>query len=280
MNPLASQTIVCQNLEYRLEGSRLLSGVNAEFQGGQINVILGQNGAGKSTLLKLIAKSSEPSGGEILWQGKNLQEIPLGKLALKRAVVEQQQRMLFDFTVQELVGLGLEVQLSSELVEFYQGYAHEFAVILERLLETFDLIDLAERSVLSLSGGEFQRVQLARAMAQIWPLDSMDKQELDFSGRWLLMDEWNAALDMRHQQCFSALLRQWCQQKLGVIMVVHDLPLAFQLAEQVMILKKGRLFIEGKPEDVLQQGVLQEALEMQTQTFTAANGKSLHLPVF
>ncbi|QKI89875.1 ATP-binding cassette domain-containing protein [Thiomicrorhabdus xiamenensis] len=273
--------IVCQNLAYRIAKTELLEEINAEFQSGQINVILGQNGAGKSTLLSLVAKSLEPTEGEIFWHKEALSSISLQALALQRAVVEQQQGVQFDFTVRQLVSLGLEIQYSSELLE---AYRHEgrFERCLQRIITICDLDNLLDRSILSLSGGEFKRAQLARALAQIWPLGDCEKrgEEMDFSGRWLLMDEWNAALDMRHQQCFAAMLRQWCRQGLGVIMVVHDLPLAMQLADRVLLLKQGQVVAEGEAKEVLQPLILQEALEMQLQSFHDESGQALYLPQF
>ncbi|BBP45146.1 hemin import ATP-binding protein HmuV [Thiosulfatimonas sediminis] len=270
--------IQCRNLGFNVDKKQLLQDVTADFVGGQVNVILGQNGAGKSTLLKLLAKSLHSSSGSIQWQGQSLQAISLPQLALQRAVVEQQQAMQFDFSVRQLASLGLEIQFGSELLEAYQHSA-DFDGLLYEILRVCDLTDFAERSVLSLSGGEFKRAHLARALAQIWPVEQVQQESPDFSGKWLLLDEWNAALDMRHQQCFALLLREWCRQGLGVIMVLHDLPLAQQLADRVLLLKDGAVFAEGGAQNVLQQQTLEQGLQMQLQSVTQ-NGKAYFLPKF
>lgn len=271
--------IKCDNVSFQQGSAKLLNFVDAEFIAGQINLILGQNGAGKSTLLKLLAKSLQPSTGTIDWQGQNLQTLALQTLALQRSVVEQQQTMQFDFSVRQLVSLGLEIQWGSELAEAYEPAA-DFESVLTRILRICDLLALAERSVLSLSGGEFKRAHLARALAQIWPLQEAKQERPDFTGRWLLLDEWNAALDMRHQQCFATMLREWCLQGLGVIMVVHDLPLAQQLADRVLLLKDGQVFSEGKAHQVLQKQTLEQGLQMQLQDVQQVDGKTLFLPKF
>lgn len=275
--------IRCLNLSFDVAGKSLLSQVTAEFYAGQINVILGQNGAGKSTLLRLLAKTHSLPAGQIIWQGKELSELSLSSLALQRAVVEQQQSLQFDFSVRQLVSLGLEVQFGSELVEAYQHNSdalYDFDAILDKILRTCDLTAFAERSVLSLSGGEFKRAQIARAIAQIWPIFADADVMPDFTGRWLFLDEWNAALDMRHQQCFASLLRSWAAQGLGVIMVLHDLPLAMQLADSVVVLKNGEVFAQGDAQEVMTQSTLQEGLEMQLQSVTSEQGQKILLPKF
>ena len=273
------QAIKCHNLSFQQGEKYLLSQVNASFIAGKVNLILGQNGAGKSTLLKLLAKSQQPSSGAIDWREQDLQTLPLPELALQRAVVEQQQTMQFDFSVRQLVSLGLEIQFGSELMKAYQHVA-DFDAVLNRILQICDLGDLAERSVLNLSGGEFKRAHLACALAQIWPLQQTEQEQPDFSGKWLLLDEWNAALDMRHQQCFASLLKTWCAQGLGVIMVVHDLPLAQQLADRVLLLKDGQVFAEGDSQTVLQKTTLENGLQMNLQIVEQSDGKTMLLPKF
>lgn len=271
--------IHCQNLSYQIGSKNILQAISATFYSGKINVILGQNGAGKSTLLKLLAKSETLPAGQIVWQQQDLASLSLGELALQRSVVEQQQAMQFDFSVRQLVSLGLEVQFGSELLEAYE-HPFDFEAVLDKILRTCDLTQFAKRSVLSLSGGEFKRAQIARAIAQIWPVQSTENPVLDFTGRWLFLDEWNAALDMRHQQCFASLLRTWAGQGLGVIMVVHDLPLAMQLADQVVLLKGGQVFAQGSANEVLSAEVLQSGLEMQLQTLITQQGQEVFLPKF
>lgn len=277
--------IVCQNLCFSASGKALLEELHLHFHSAQINVILGQNGAGKSTLLKLLAKAYPLAAGKIAWHGVDLSTIYLADLAPRRAVVEQAQSLQFDFSVRQLVSLGLEVQFGSELVEAYHR-PEQFEQQLDKILRTCDLLDFAERSVLSLSGGELKRAQIARAIAQIWPVTPVVTEQAvgqsapDFTGRWLFLDEWNSALDIQHQQCFASLLRTWAQQGLGIIMVVHDLPLAMQLADWVVVLQAGKLFAQGPAAAVLTQEVLENAMQMRLQTVTTEQGQSVFLPKF
>lgn len=269
--------ILCQQLGFEVAGQSLLKQVDAQFYPASINVILGQNGAGKSTLLQVIAKAKSVTSGQIQWQGRDLKKMSLAELARKRAVVEQSQPLQFDFSVRQFVSLGLEVQFGSELLEAYRR-STDFEQVLNKLLRTCDLTQFAERSILSLSGGEFKRAQIARAVAQIWPIHA--NQVDDFTGRWLLLDEWNAALDIGHQQCFASLLRTWAEQGLGVIMAVHDLPLAMQLADSVLLLKDGQRFAHGAAQSVFRQSTLEAGLQMQLQMVTTETGQSIFLPKF
>lgn len=274
--------ISCHNVHFELNGQRLLEAVDAEFFSGQVNVVLGQNGAGKSTLLQIIAKSKHLDksipAGKVVWHQQDLASLSLGELALQRAVVEQSQNLQFDFSVRQFVSLGLEVQFGSELLEAYNRPV-AFAKVLDQVLRTCDLSSFSERSVLSLSGGEMKRAQIARAIAQIWPVEQT-QAELDFTGRWLFLDEWNAALDIAHQQCFAALLRTWTQQGLGVIMVVHDLPLAMQLADSVVLLKAGKLFAQGSAQAVFTREILEQGMQMQLQSVITETGQTVYLPSF
>ncbi|WP_130536766.1 heme ABC transporter ATP-binding protein [Thiomicrorhabdus indica] len=276
-------SIRCENLSYVVSDKNaqrmLLAQIDSEFQGGKIHVILGQNGAGKSTLLKVLSREIEGFQGNVLWNGKPLEQKSLQSLAIERAVVEQKSSLAFDFTVCQFVSLGLEVQFSSELLDTYHRPV-DFEQRLRQILRTCDLLSFAERSVLSLSGGEFQRVQIARAIAQIWPLEFDEQSTPDFSGRWLFLDEWNSGLDIAHQQCFASLLRTWAEAGLGVIMVVHELPLAMQLADEVMLLKNGEVFAQGRPDDVFTDSVLGEGLQMQLQQLTTETGQKVFLPKY
>ncbi|MBN2647619.1 MAG: ATP-binding cassette domain-containing protein [Thiotrichales bacterium] len=267
------KTLACRNLGVQRGAALLLDGVNADFLPERISVILGQNGAGKSTLLQALAKNQALSAGEILWHGQPLVQWSWSDLAKMRALVEQQTPLPFAFSVRQLVSLGLEVQRAEMgpsgplLPAAFQGY-------LQEILRVCDLLALSERSVLTLSGGELKRAHLARALAQIWPLDASGQ----FHGKWLLLDEWNVALDVHHQQCFAVLLRQWCAQGLGVIMVLHDLPLAMQLADEVLLLKQGRVLAQGTAAEIWQPLLLQEALQTRLEAFTHADGSTLFLP--
>ncbi len=244
------------DLEVKIANTVLLSDVSCEFQAGKIYAILGQNGAGKSTLLQCLSHEIPSSKGSILWNNRSLSEFSYSKLAKQRAVLPQSNELAFSFTVEALVQLGEEVVQRSH---------KEASNTIDAVLNTCDLIPLRHRDYLTLSGGEQKRAQLARVLAQIWPSSPVKEGGGIFSDKWLLLDEWTAGLDIKHQQLLARYFKQWAAQGLGIIMVLHDVGFAAQLADRCLMLKDGKVFAEGEVNQVLTQSILTEALEMQVQ---------------
>lgn len=240
--------ILCHNLCYQVQDNRLLKKLNTDFQAGEISVILGKNGAGKSTLLSLLSKENEAYSGQIIWQDQSLESLSFTQLAQQRAVLPQMQNMVFSICVQELVMLGAEIQTHN------QGAAIDQLTqqIVQVVMQACDIEHLANRDVLTLSGGEQKRAQLARVLAQIWPLEAMvAKRTLPFLGKWLFLDEWTTSLDLHHQQQLAEYFVTWAKQGLGIIMILHDLNLTSQIADNVKILQAGNLILEGSPDSIL-----------------------------
>jgi iron complex transport system ATP-binding protein len=250
-------TIQVTELEVRVANTTLLSRISCEFKAGNIYTILGQNGAGKSTLLKCLSHEMLPSKGEVRWNNHPLDHFSYTELACQRAVLSQSNELAFSFTVEALVQLGEEV---------IQRPNTEAKVVIEAVLTVCDLMALRHRDYLTLSGGEQKRAQLARVLAQIWPNSSVKGEGgVKFCGKWLLLDEWTAGLDIKHQQSLARYFKQWASQGLGIIMVLHDVSFAAQLADRCLMLKSGTVFAEGDVNQVLTQSILTEALEMQVQ---------------
>ena len=212
--------------EASLQGPPYLAALNAHIDTGELLVIIGPNGAGKSTLLGLLSGFLCPDQGSVLLDGRCLSHWPAEALAARRAVVGQKDRPVFAWRVEELVALGARGQVS-------QPWLHEL-----------DLTSLAKRSVLTLSGGELQRVMIARALAQL------DGPVL--GTRYLLLDEPTSALDIGQQQGLMRLLRRLTRQyDLSVICVLHDLNLASSFADRVWLLNDGQRIAAGRPDEVL-----------------------------
>ncbi|VAW48626.1 hypothetical protein MNBD_GAMMA04-848 [hydrothermal vent metagenome] len=252
-----SPTIQVQQLSVELGGACLLHQVSCQFHAGKIHTILGQNGAGKSTLLHCLSHEMQPSQGHIVWQGKPLKTLSYAELACQRAVLSQSNELAFSFSVEALVSLGEEVQ---------QRTPSQSKQVIETVLAVCDMTNLKHRDYLTLSGGEKKRAQLARVLAQIWPVEWCEHAKEGgggfFLGKWLLLDEWTAGLDIKHQQSLARYFKQWAAQGLGIIMVLHDISLAAQLADDCCLLKDGKVFAMGDVTAVLQASILQQALEM------------------
>lgn len=199
---------------------------------GELVAIVGPNGAGKSTLLGLLSGFRPPERGRVCLDARPLADWLPEALARRRALVAQQVRPSFDWTVGELVALGSEAgpaQVAESLAEL-------------------DLTALAERTLTGLSGGEAQRCMVARALCQLGGGDP---------GSLLLLDEPTSALDIGQQQRLMRLLRRLADQRgLAVVCVLHDLNLAARYAHRVWLMQQGRRIAAGPPGEVLGAGRL------------------------
>ena len=230
--------ISAQNLVYSLQGRRLTDNVSLTFPGGEIVAILGPNGAGKSTLLRQLTGYLQPDSGECRLFNKPLNEWSITELAKHRAVMRQNSHMAFPFSVQEVIQMGRHPHRTG-------NQDNETA----QIMALCDCQALANRNYRQLSGGEQQRVQLARLLVQLW--------EPTPSPKWLFLDEPTSALDIHHQQHLFRLLRQLVHERqFNVCCVLHDLNLAARYADRVVLMQKGKVIANGKPQDVLTQQAL------------------------
>jgi iron complex transport system ATP-binding protein len=222
------------NLSYRAGPKTLLHNVSITVRPGELLAVVGANGAGKSTLLRLLSGDLKPSTGEVELAGQPLSQWSPAALARRRAVLMQQHTLALAFEVRELVLLGRYPHFGG------QPMAHDHAVV-AAALELVGLSHLAGREYPTLSGGEQQRAQLARVLAQVWEAES----------GFLLLDEPLTGLDLRHQHQTLAVARQLTRRGFGVVAVLHDLNLAAQYADQVLLLHQGRAVASGAPAAVL-----------------------------
>ena len=210
-----------------------LRGVSAQIAEGQVTAICGPNGAGKSTLIRLLAGVLKPTDGEALLDGVRLDEMPARARARAIGYLPQEPQIAWDLSVRNLVSLGRlpHGDLRAEPVE---------AAMAAMALDEF-----ADRPVSTLSGGERARALLARVLAG--------------EPRAILADEPFAALDLAHQASLARLLRTQADNGRAVVVVVHDLALAHNLADRVILLKEGGLLAEGAPPEALSTANLHAA---------------------
>lgn len=226
--------IECHGLSVKVGTKTLLDNIALSLQPGKVHALLGANGAGKTTLLKCLSKDMVPSSGKIFWQGKDLQELSFETLAQQRAVLAQQIQLDFGFTVAEVIQLGFNLkhaQKSPGLVIF---------------AKLFDLENQLNQNYLTLSGGEQQRAQLARVFAQLG-----ETTVENLTGKWLLLDEWTTGLDLQHLTCLRHLIEHYVELGLSVVMVLHDVNLAAQMADECHLLQQSRLYVSGVTSKVL-----------------------------
>jgi iron complex transport system ATP-binding protein len=238
-----SGELAAHDVHLRRGGRPVLQAVNLRAQPGRLLALVGPNGAGKSSLLGVLAGLLVPTRGQAMLDGRLLAEWPPAALARRRAMLSQQVRLGFGFRVDEVVMLGR----SPYAVRRDSPADHRIA---EAALHAAHAWHLRGRDYLELSGGEQQRVQLARVLAQVW--------EGDDGARWLLLDEPEAGLDIAHQHFVLRRARLLACQGYGVIAVLHDLNLAARYADEVALLERGRLLRHGPPGEALEPRVLSD----------------------
>jgi iron complex transport system ATP-binding protein len=243
-------------------GKRLLDDVTVCVRPGRVTALIGPNGAGKSTLISVLAGERKPDRGDVLLDGASLCRIPPLALARRRAVLLQQSALDFAFTAEEVIELGrlpfsgTQAQLSdAEAI----GEAARLAGVLPFL----------SRSYQTLSGGEKQRVQFARAMAQIWRPGECAAIET----RYLILDEPTSALDLQHQRRVLEAARLLADEGVGVLAAIHDLNLASAYADDAVLLKGGRVIASGAARDVLTASALGACFDVEVEIFTRPNGQ-------
>jgi iron complex transport system ATP-binding protein len=239
--------IELQQLGVSIGQARLLSDVELRLTAGELVCIAGPNGAGKSTLVRVAAGARAPTQGRVEFWGRPLAELGRTELARRRAVVSQRVEIAFGFTSLEVVLLGRHPH--SELPEGKRDL--EAA---RQALERVEVSHLAERDVTTLSGGERQRVEIARALAQLI-------SDVPPSETALLLDEPTSNLDLAHQHVVLGLARATSREGRLVLAVLHDLNLAAQYADRLVLLEGGRVRADGRPRDVLSTEVIWEVFK-------------------
>lgn len=235
-------SLVVRDLNVTLAGRQILHGIDLTAQPGQLTAIIGPNGSGKTTLLRALTGEINPSRGKVLMNGRDLIGQSPAELARQRAVLPQQSALSFPFTVAEIVGIALD---PLPLVPAAR------TVLIRQALVEVGLPRHAGRLWQDLSGGEQQRVQLARALAQIAaaPQDAP---------RWLLLDEPVSSLDIAHQLSVMRLAAEHAISG-GTVAIMHDLNLTAMFASHVLLMNAGHVLAEGPPELVLTDRLLSVA---------------------
>jgi iron complex transport system ATP-binding protein len=236
-----------RNVTVTVGKARLIEDVSLTLGPGRLVVILGANGAGKSTALNVLAGDLRPSHGEALLDSRPLTQIAPRELAQRRAVVLQHTPMNFALLVHEVCALARAP---------FGGPASTFEANEERALRSLDLLALAARDYGTLSGGERQRVQIARALAQLWHAGT------EGGTRYLLMDEPTAHLDLKHQITALEAARQFADEGGAVLCILHDLALAAEFADHVMLMKRGAVMAQGVPKALLTPATIAEAYDI------------------
>lgn len=222
----------------------IVSDIDFEARPGEIAAMVGPNGSGKTTFLKALSGELAYTG-RVAVNGRDLAAMTPAQAAGLRAVLPQATTLAFPFTVREIVRLGLAGGRS--------GVSPAEAERLpERALARVDLEGFAGRFYQELSGGEQQRVQLARVLCQVWA------PVVEGKARYLFLDEPVSSLDIRHQLIIMDIARDFARRGGGVVAILHDLNLTAMFADRIYVMQQGRLAASGTPGEVLNDGLIED----------------------
>jgi len=225
--------LAVENITLGYNHSPVVNNLSFELMPGEMVGLIGPNGCGKTSIIKAISRILALQSGMIKLNGEDMHRLPRGKLAKTLGVVPQSPYIPDTFTVSEVVLLGRTPHLGM----FRTESAHDLAIAWESMRQT-GVETLAERRMGELSGGERQRVTIARVLAQ--------------EPSAILLDEPTANLDISHQKDILRLIRGLCREKkLLVLIAIHDLNMAAQYCDRLILIKKGQIFANGTPWEVI-----------------------------
>ncbi|WP_010397546.1 heme ABC transporter ATP-binding protein [Paracoccus sp. TRP] len=231
-------SLIASDISVSLGRKQVLHGVSVSAQAGEFTAIVGPNGSGKTTLMRSLT-GELACRGRITLNGRDIARMPPEELARHRGVLPQAAELSFPFTVAEVVRIGIEAQ------------AERTEALIPQALAAVGLPGFSGRLYQELSGGEQQRVQLARVLAQVW--QPVDKET---GPRWLMLDEPVSSLDIAHQLTVMRLAADYARAGGGVIAVMHDLNLTALFAQRLVLMCAGRVLAQGRPEEVLSDDTL------------------------
>ncbi|MEM8486481.1 MAG: heme ABC transporter ATP-binding protein [Bacteroidota bacterium] len=239
-----------ESVSYSIKSKTLVEQISLTIPRGNVTVLLGPNGAGKSTCLKLACGEYRPTTGSIQLGNKFLQHLTPQEKATSHAVVSQSSSLGFPFPSFEVVLMGR--------MPHNKYTTPADTKIAWAAMERVGVTHLAAQAYTTLSGGEQQRVHLARALAQIWD------ESKNNTPRYLFLDEPTASLDLQYQHSILQLAKSMAADGVGVLIVLHDLNLAAQYADRVGLMANGRLQVLGQPDEVLTAENIREVFSVHT----------------
>ena len=234
--------VEADRISFTLGAVPLVDDVSLHVEVGEFVAVVGPNGAGKSTLLRLLAGDLDPTRGSVSIVGEPVHKTGLRQLARRRSFLSQHPSPDVPFTVREVVTMGRYPYRDDPEIA-----PEADAAAVDAALAATDVAYLSDRVVATLSGGEEQRVSLARILAQETPV--------------MLLDEPTTALDIAHQELVMRSLRAAAERGAAVVCVVHDLNLAAVFADRVVLMRDGAAAVAGSPRTVYTEAVLSDVYD-------------------
>ena len=236
-----------KSIFFKIKDKVILDDISLHVESGDMVSIIGPNGSGKTTMLKAISNEISITYGEINFINKNISDWDLNDFANKKAVLSQSNNLVFPFSVIDIVKMG-RFPLKKK------GNQIEENNLCKKILNIFDLDDYVNQNYITLSGGEKQRVQLARVIAQIW--------SDDYSKKILILDEPTSYLDIKHQHLLFQFLKELNKKGLTIIMVLHDLNHALLNSNKIVVLKDSKLISFGETKNIITEELIKKVFEI------------------
>jgi iron complex transport system ATP-binding protein len=235
------------NCSYQIQEKFLLKEINCSFSPNELVVIMGSNGAGKSTLLKLMSGQLAATQGEIFIDNKSIKKYHSKELAIKRAVLSQHYEIAFPLTVKEIVLMG-------RYPYFKTNPSQGDLNIVSQAMKEMGIEELDNRKYQTLSGGEAQKVQMCRVLAQINGTEQIN--------RFLLLDEPVSHLDVKYQYHLLEIAKSIINPYTAVIAVLHDINLALKFADRILFMKGGQIVHQHQKTDELNISIIKKVFDV------------------
>ncbi len=253
--------ISIRNLDYSYGDTQILNGINITLDKGKFYSILGPNGSGKTTLLKNLQKILKSDKKSIYINGEDLTSISIKELSRQMAIVPQETYMDFDFTVLDMVLMG-----RSPYIKRFESESQYDLELSQKAMEATNTWKFKDKSVRNISGGELQRAIVSRAMVQ----------DTDI----MLLDEPVSNLDLYHQMSILKTVSGFCRSKgVTVVAVLHDINLAIEFSDVLILLNHGEIISMGPPEEVITEEAIKTLYDMKCMIIkNPASGKPHIIP--
>ncbi|HEX3927242.1 MAG TPA: heme ABC transporter ATP-binding protein [Gemmatimonadales bacterium] len=237
-----------RGVSWRAGGRPILDNIDAIFAPGRFNVILGPNGAGKSTLLRIATGLLVPDTGTVRYGDRDVRQIAAGELARQRAVLSQRMELAFPLPVDDVVLIG-------RYPHFGRSPSRHDRDVVAQALDLVGMTGQRSQTYSTLSGGEQQKVQLARVLAQTWPT-------ADGSATWLFLDEPTTSLDVHYQIHLLDVARGLLTSGCTVIAVLHDLNMALRYGDNFLVLDGGRVAAAADHRDAISRELIERVFRV------------------
>lgn len=236
----------------------LVNNISLQIDAGEFVVVMGANGAGKSTLLKMMSGALQPTTGEILFKGRSIHQFKTEELAKQRAVLSQHYHISFPLSAEEIVMMGRYPYFNE------QPLARDEEMVAD-CMSRMEVSQLSTRNYQTLSGGEAQKIQMCRVLAQIGETSVTDQ-------KLLLLDEPVSHLDIKYQHQLLKEAKHLCEKNVAVLAVLHDVNLALKYADRILFMKNGILVKELHKKEAITASLLKEVFDVDAKIFDMPDG--------